>query len=52
MPSSLIEYVLVASLISLAAIIVVKSVATVVGNAFISIGTKSGRACRAKLRPG
>jgi Flp pilus assembly pilin Flp len=39
---SLVEYVLVASLISLAAIIGVKSVATAVGNAFISIGTKLG----------
>jgi pilus assembly protein Flp/PilA len=39
---SLIEYVLVASLISLAAIVGVKSVATTVGNAFITIGTKLG----------
>jgi pilus assembly protein Flp/PilA len=38
----LIEYVLVASLISLAAIIGVKSVATAVGDAFTGIGTKLG----------
>jgi Flp pilus assembly pilin Flp len=38
----LIEYVLVASLISLAAIVGVKSVATSVGNAFTGIGTKLG----------
>jgi pilus assembly protein Flp/PilA len=36
----LIEYVLVASLISLAGVVCVKSVATSVGNAFTSIGTK------------
>lgn len=39
---SLIEYVLVASLISLAAIVGVKSVATAVGTAFIDIGTRLG----------
>ena len=38
----LIEYVLVASLISLAAIIGVKSVATAVGDAFTGSGTKLG----------
>ena len=38
----LIEYVLVASLISLAAIVGVKSVATKVGTAFTTIGTKLG----------
>ena len=38
----LIEYVLVASLISLAAILGVKSVATKVGTAFTTIGTKLG----------
>jgi pilus assembly protein Flp/PilA len=38
----LIEYVLVASLISLAAIVCVKSVATSVGTAFTTIGTKLG----------
>ena len=36
----LIEYVLVASLISLAAVVSVKSVATAVGTAFTNIGTK------------
>jgi len=39
---NLIEYVLVASLISLAAIVGVKSVATKIGTAFTSIGTKLG----------
>jgi Flp pilus assembly pilin Flp len=39
---SLIEYVLVASLISLAAIVGVKSVATSVGTAFTLIGTRLG----------
>ena len=39
---SLIEYVLVASLISLAAIVGVKSVATAVGTAFTKIGTRLG----------
>jgi Flp pilus assembly pilin Flp len=38
----LIEYVLVASLISLAAMVGVKSVATAVGAAFTNIGTKLG----------
>jgi len=38
----LIEYVLVASLISLAAMVGVKSVATAVGTAFTTIGTKLG----------
>jgi len=38
----LIEYVLVASLISLAAMVGVKSVATAVGTAFTNIGTKLG----------
>ena len=38
----LIEYVLVASLISLAAIVAVKSMATSVGAAFTHIGTKLG----------
>jgi len=38
----LIEYVLVASLISLAAIVGVKSVTTKVGAAFTTIGTKLG----------
>jgi len=36
----LIEYVLVASLISLAAVVSVKSMATAVGTAFTNIGTK------------
>ena len=36
----LIEYVLVASLISLAAVIGVKGVATKIGTAFTNIGTK------------
>jgi Flp pilus assembly pilin Flp len=38
----LIEYVLVASLISLAATVGIKSVATAVGDAFTMIGTKLG----------
>jgi Flp pilus assembly pilin Flp len=38
----LIEYVLVASLISLAAMVGVKSVATAVGAAFTNIGTRLG----------
>jgi pilus assembly protein Flp/PilA len=38
----LIEYVLVASLISLAAVVCVKSMATAVGTAFTNIGTKLG----------
>ena len=38
----LIEYVLVASLISLAAVVSVKSLATSVGTAFTTIGTKLG----------
>jgi pilus assembly protein Flp/PilA len=38
----LIEYVLLASLISLAAMVGVKSVATAVGTAFTTIGTKLG----------
>ena len=38
----LIEYVLVASLVSLAAIVGVKSVATKLGTAFTTIGTKLG----------
>ena len=38
----LIEYVLVASLISLAAMVGVKSVATAVGDAFTTMGTKLG----------
>jgi len=39
---NLIEYVLVASLISLAAIVGFTSVATAVGNAVTNIGTKLG----------
>jgi len=38
----LVEYAVVASLISLAALVAVKGVATAVGAAFINIGTKLG----------
>jgi len=38
----LVEYVLVALLISLAAVVIVKSVATSVGAAFTTLGTKLG----------
>jgi Flp pilus assembly pilin Flp len=38
----LVEYAVVASLISLAALVAVKGVATAVGAAFVNIGTKLG----------